>query len=126
MAGSLAAPQDYGAVARSAAKLAGMRLIHSRARRYDVKSATGKPAGVKAARCSAMNAADIAGVEPARCSGVEPAGRSALKSTDPAGVKAAETAGVKAAVDLPGEAAMGLVAQVIEVDFVDEPAHTAV
>src|ERR1700687_502044 len=32
---------------------------------------------------------------------------------------------MKATLDLPGEAAMGLVAQVVEVDFVDEPTHAA-
>src|SRR5439155_19139125 len=36
-----------------------------------------------------------------------------------------DAAGVKAASDLTGEAAMGLVAQVVEVDFVDEPTHAA-
>src|SRR5205807_193649 len=90
--------------------LADMRSIHSRARRrYDVKSATGKPAAVKFARpggveptgCSAVEASWAAPVETAGCSAggasVEAADCSTVKPANAAPVEATKTAGMEAA-----------------------------
>src|SRR6202049_1601424 len=77
-----------------------MRSIHSSARRYDVKSTTGKPAVVKSATPAGVEPPRFCGMNSAERAGMKPTGCSAMKSAGLSGVEAAaETAAMEAATE---------------------------